>query len=310
MKTSVIIPTYNRPQDLKNCLESIVEQSRLPDEVIVIDDGDLDGMPCRKELEQKGIQCVFKKKSQKGLTRSRNLGVKIARGDIIIFFDDDVVLMPNYIQEIVKTYENGSDKDLGGVGGVEINLKRPDFLNYIEFLYNIMFLISPLQPGRITSSGFSEQGLTERVNPLKKIGKADTLSGSVFSFHKKVFSQFSFSEDYTHNYCQGEDKDFSVRVSRNFNLYIQPAAQLHHYRSPIERVSKYRRGRDVVLSAYRLFSRYVRRNKYEMMLFYYSFFGVFFKFTIRFLLTGKKGELERIKGFLNAFQVIRRNEFI
>jgi len=310
MKTSVIIPTYNRPQDLKNCLESIVEQFLLPDEVIVIDDGDLDDMPCRKELEQKGIQCVFKKKSQKGLTRSRNLGVKIARGDIIIFFDDDVVLTPDYIREIVKVYDSGVDNNLGGVGGVDLNLKAPGFLQYIEFFYNFVFLISPMHPGGVTLSGFSEQVLTARVNPFRKIGKADTLGGSVFSFDRKVFKQFLFSEDYTHNYCQGEDKDFSLRVSQKYNLYIQPAAKLYHYPSPIERPEKYRQGRDIVLSAYRLFSRYIRRNKYETVLFYYSFFGYFLKFLIRFFISRKKDERERIKGFIDAFGMIRQNEFM
>ena len=310
MKTSVIIPTYNRPRDLERCLMSILRQSRRPDEVIVVDDGDLADMPCRKALEQTGIRCVFKKKSQKGLTRSRNLGIKSAGGDIILFFDDDVVLTPNYIREMATGYESGFDRDLGGVSGIDMNLKPPAFPQYIEFLYNVIFLISPVRPGGVTRSGFSEQVLTARVNPFRKIAGADTLGGSGFSFHKNVFSRFLFSEDYPDNHCQGEDKDFSLRVSRQYNLYIQPAARLYHYHSPIERPLKFKRGRDNILSAYRLFSRYIRCSKYEMVLFYYSFLGIFLKFSTRVFIVWEKGEIDRIKGLIDAFKIVRKNKVI
>ncbi len=86
MKSTLIIPTYNRPKELRECLSSIIDQIRRPDEVIVLDDGNLDEMPLKGDLEQKGVQCYFVKKIQKGLTRSRNLGVRMAKGDIIFFW--------------------------------------------------------------------------------------------------------------------------------------------------------------------------------------------------------------------------------
>jgi GT2 family glycosyltransferase len=311
MKSSVIIPTCNRPRELKRCLKSILEQTHLPDEIIVIDDGGLKDMPYRTDFEQRDVQCFLKKKAQKGLTRSRNLGIKMASGDIVMFLDDDVVLTTTYIHEIVNVYESGFDKELGGVGGVDLNYKNPGLLNLVEYIYNIIFLISPIHPGNVTMTGFSEQTLTAKAHPFKKIIKARVLSGGISSFHKKVFEQFLFSEDFINdNHCQGEDKDFTIRVSKVYHLYIQPKAQLYHFPCSIGRPSKYRRGREIILSAYRIFSRYVRHGNYSVWLFYYSFSGYFFKFFIRFLLTMKKDELERIKGFLDAFQVIRKNEII
>jgi glycosyltransferase involved in cell wall biosynthesis len=189
MKSSVIIPTCNRPRELKRCLKSILEQTHLPDEIVVIDDGGLKDMPYRTDFEQRDIQCKFKNKSQKGLTRSRNLGIKIASGDIVMFLDDDVVLTPTYIHEI----------------------------------YNIVFFISPIHPGNVTLTGFSEQTLTAKAHPFKKIIKARVLSGGISSFHKKVFEQFLFAEDFINDeHCQGEDKDFTIRVSNVYHLYIQP----------------------------------------------------------------------------------------
>jgi glycosyltransferase involved in cell wall biosynthesis len=310
LKASVIIPTCNRKQDLEKCLFSILEQSRLPDEIIVVDDGNLEDMPFREAFVEKGVQCIFKKKANKGLTKSRNVGVHLSCGDVIIFLDDDVVLTTDYVHEILKIYESGFDHKLGGVAGVEKLLKPIGFLDHIEFFYNIIFLISPLQAGGVTVSGFSEQGITTKVIPPQRLTRAETLRGAVFSFHKKVFSQFKFSEDYTHNYCQGEDKDFSIRVSKKYNLYIHPEAQLFHYNSPIERNSKYRRGREYILATYRLFSRYVRQKDYETIYFYYSFFGFALKFLIRYIISGREDEKDRMSGFIDAFHIVRKNRYL
>ncbi len=310
MKSTLIIPTYNRPKELRECLSSIIDQIRRPDEVIVLDDGNLDEMPLKGDLEQKGVQCYFVKKIQKGLTRSRNLGVRMAKGDIIFFLDDDVALKPDYFQKLFMIYESGKDADLGGVSGVQVVLKPAKPIHFIEFIYNILFLIAPVQPGGVTLSGFSEQNNMQRVNPFTKLAKTQTLGGSGFSFHKKVFRSFSFSEDYLDGHCQGEDKDFSFRVSKKFNLYVQPSAKLIHHFSIIERPASYYRGRDIILSAYRLFNQHIRRNRYEILLFYYSFTGVFIKFAVRYLLKRQAGESERLRGFMDALKIIRLKERI
>ena len=307
-KISVIIPTYNRPNELKHCLESIIKQTVLPEEIIVIDDGNLLEMPCRNELEKLGIRCIFQKKKKKGLTRSRNLGIRISSGEVVLFFDDDVVLSPSYIEEIKKVYESGFDLNLGGVGGVELNIPEPTIFTYIDFIYNVIFLITPLRPGHVTRSGFSEQLLVERILPIKHLTKVNILGGNKFSFRKKVFNDFYFSEDYEHNYCQGEDKDFTFRVSEEYNLYINPKAKLYHCHSPIERVNKYRRGRDYILSSYRIFTRHVRRNKIENIYFFYALFGVLIRKTFAAIIKWQGDEFARIKGIIDAFRFILKEE--
>lgn len=305
MKTSVIIPTYNRPGDLYKCLESIRRQSLLPDELIVVDDGNLDHLPFWEALKIAGVHCIYRQKQEKGLTRSRNLGVALSSGDILIFFDDDVVLTQDYIKEIKDTYERSPDPDIGGISGIDLNLAAPEWFRYVEFFYNVVWLISPLKSGGVTASGFSEQVLAMRVNPCRHIEKAQALGGALFSFHKKVFDFFSFSEDYDHNYCQGEDKDFSYRVSKRFNLYIQPRAKLYHFLSPVERMAKYRRGRDLIFSAFRLFDRYVKRYPGQILLFYYSVLGYFIKFgVIAAMRKSESGERDRLRGIKDAAWMI------
>lgn len=307
MDVSVVIPTYNRPQDLKKCLQSILYQTVLPKEIIVIDDGELKECPYRQDFEKKGVQYIFRQKKDKGLTRSRNLGVRIASEEIVAFFDDDVILEPDYIEEIKRVYDSNFDPHLGGISGIVLNVAKPTIFTYLEYFYNILFLISPVRPGGVTWSGFSEQILIDRTFPPKQLTKADILGGCLFSFHRKVFHDFMFSEEYEHNYCQGEDKDFSMRVSTKYNLYINPKAKLYHFESPIERVNKYRRGRDYILSVYNIFYKYKKRNIYEFIFFFFSFYANLLKKSIAAFLKMDISEKDRIKGMIDASRIIMKS---
>jgi len=100
LRTSVIIPTYNRPDDLEKCVESIIIQTVRPDELIIVDDGDLQKQPLQQSCEEAGIGYIYFRKDKPGLTASRNAGIKLAGGDIVFFFDDDVVLFPDYVEQI------------------------------------------------------------------------------------------------------------------------------------------------------------------------------------------------------------------
>lgn len=308
MRLTVIVPTYNRPEELAACLGSIACQTRPPEELLVVDDGDLDDMPHRELLKKKNIRCVLLKKKEKGLTRSRNLGVQHASGEVIFFFDDDVVLEPDYLERMEKLYEAKADSNLGGIGGVDLNTPKPSPMTYIEYLYNVFFLISPPRSGRLTPAGFSEQLPPERVFPDRSVRQVKILGGCLFSFHRKVFDHFAFAEDYPHPYCQGEDKDFCLRVSQKFSLYINPDAKLYHNQSPVMRVDKYRRGRDYILSNYRHFNLYRRKNKIQGLLFLYASAGYLLKKILAALMKGESDERQRVKGIFQAITWIVRRE--
>ncbi len=123
LRVSVIIPTYHRPAELTMALRSILAQSRMPDELIVVDDGDLPELPLRAELETTGLVCRFLRKDKPGLTESRNLGIARSRGDVILFVDDDVELLPDYVQQVAAVYERDVGGEIDGVGGVILNHK-------------------------------------------------------------------------------------------------------------------------------------------------------------------------------------------
>ncbi len=99
---SIIIPTFNR----KDCLFNLLKQlSQYHCEVIVIDDLSTDGT--EKMIKRRFTNIVYKKSLGKGQGYARQLGVKIASGDIIGVFDDDIILGKNFLRPIEKDFKEG-----------------------------------------------------------------------------------------------------------------------------------------------------------------------------------------------------------
>ena len=125
MKISVIIGTKDREESLKETLASLCRQGRRPDEILLIDDGNLKESDWRSWSVSQRAPLQYFKKEKAGLTVSRNLGVKKTHGDILLFLDDDVILEPDYLQLILDIYERDPEKTIGGVGGVLLVKKSP-----------------------------------------------------------------------------------------------------------------------------------------------------------------------------------------
>ena len=94
MQTSVVIPTYNRANDLQTVIHSIMIQTELPNEVIIVDDSSNENvknmcMELRDILKEKNIDLTYvRNKKERSLTVARNIGAEYCTGDIILFLDD------------------------------------------------------------------------------------------------------------------------------------------------------------------------------------------------------------------------------
>lgn len=103
MKVSLIISTYNRPDALRLCLLSVLAQKRLPDEIIVGDDGS--GAPTRELIRSmqklSPVPLIHVWHEDKGfrLAAMRNKSVARAKGDYIVEIDGDLILHPNFIKD-------------------------------------------------------------------------------------------------------------------------------------------------------------------------------------------------------------------
>ncbi len=107
LKLSVVISTYNRREALlSQCLPAILHQDLPADqyEVIVIVDGSTDGTgPALRELRPACALRILEQPNS-GLSRARNTGIQMARGELVMFIDDDIVCRPDVIRRHVEAH--------------------------------------------------------------------------------------------------------------------------------------------------------------------------------------------------------------
>ncbi len=303
---SLIIPTYNRPYDLENCLRSILSQTQRPEELIVVDDGNLESVPLWDELEHAGISCHYVRKDKPGLTESRNLGVSLATQDILFFLDDDVILENEYLAEIMKAYSNDPDNNVGGVGGAITNKPQLTFIRKARRMWNIPFLVCGFNEGKVLPSGFGTDFGTTPY-PLMKTTEVDFLDGGVSSYRREIFNEFVFTDAYR-KFGFGEDKDFSYRVSRKYRLLFTPKARLVHLESSTMRPDKRTWGRKFIIGRWLFFRDFLQKNSWSKMFFAWAVFGYLLDRTVIASLKLSKEEWRRVLGILDAINLLLRGK--
>lgn len=100
---SIIIPTYNDNNALKDCLQAIADSDTQPAEVIVVDDASTP--PARAIVESCGYRYV-RLDTNSGQATARNIGAEIASGELLLFIDSDVVIRRDTLQKIECAYHN------------------------------------------------------------------------------------------------------------------------------------------------------------------------------------------------------------
>ncbi|OGL66495.1 hypothetical protein A2856_02270 [Candidatus Uhrbacteria bacterium RIFCSPHIGHO2_01_FULL_63_20] len=104
-RLSVIIPTYQHAATLPECLESVLTQTRKPDEVIVVDDGSVDGTPMVLEpFRARGVQVI--RTENHGSNQARNTGFKASSGQLVMFCDADALLRPDTLEHFEQALEH------------------------------------------------------------------------------------------------------------------------------------------------------------------------------------------------------------
>lgn len=105
-KVSVIIPIYNAEDFLVSCIASILTQTLIDFEVLLIDDGSSDhsAFICQQFMQQDARVTVINKENE-GVSATRNLGLKLAKGKYIAFLDADDILIEEALEMLVHTME-------------------------------------------------------------------------------------------------------------------------------------------------------------------------------------------------------------
>jgi GT2 family glycosyltransferase len=274
---SVVIPTKGRIREVCLCIKSILNQSFLPDEILVIDSSEKPtlGRILKEKFHSKKTEIKYIH-LRASLTAARNFAIDNSLGDIIFFFDDDVVLDRDYIKEVMKIFRSDEDEIVGGVTGRIINVKRFD--KSLRNFFRRLFFLGYFGDGKVLPSGNPTS-----VQGLNKITETNFLHGCSAAYRKKVFKHFRFDEKLgkLSGYCYMEDVDFSYRVSQRYKLIYTPFAKLEHLKSLSSRINIILANRQYIVNYFYLFRKNVPKHFLNVVAFYVSVFGLILRSLFR-----------------------------
>ncbi|WP_339922416.1 glycosyltransferase [uncultured Cyclobacterium sp.] len=213
MRFSVIIPVYNRPEELQNLLESLSLQTFSDFEVVIIEDGSEQSSKAIIGEFQESINLNYHFQENTGQGFARNKGIALAKGDYFVFFDSDCVIPADYLKILDAAIEerkldaHGGPDDAGEsfsswqkamnfsmtayltTGGIRGKMKKP--AKYQARGYNMGFSREVYQ--RV--GGFIHPNMAEDIElsiRIKKAGFKLELVREAFVYHhrKNDFSSF------------------------------------------------------------------------------------------------------------------------
>jgi GT2 family glycosyltransferase len=123
VRVSLIIVNFNGVEYLRHCLDSIEAQLKLPDEVIVVDNGSSDHS-CELVRRQFPWIQVIETGENLGFSAGNNVGIRSSTGDIIILLNNDTVASPGFVEAITLPF--AENPDLSSVSGVMVFHHAPD----------------------------------------------------------------------------------------------------------------------------------------------------------------------------------------
>ena len=203
-------------------LESLNAQTRWPDRVVVVDGG----RDSVKDVVMgyPGLNPICLKTSKPSAAGQRNIGLAAVEDDIayVGFLDDDVVLDPGAIENMIAFWNKASDR----IGGVALNMTNHPPLGgpflKTSRLAEILGLYSS-RKGVVMRSGFQTM-----IGPVQVVTHADWLPTTGVVWRKRVFESFRFDEWFD-GYSYLEDLDFSYRVGKEFSLVVIPGSSYGHF---------------------------------------------------------------------------------
>ncbi|MDQ6781486.1 MAG: glycosyltransferase [Candidatus Eremiobacteraeota bacterium] len=215
---AIAIASRNRQDDIVACIRSILARPSAPDEIIVIDQSTpryvLPNLPNLRHVYAPHLS---------GLTAARNRAIAEATSDVVLFLDDDVLLLTDCVAELLNAFSRRPD-----AAGLQCQVEMP---------------YTPSRISRLMAAVF-EHGFFNASPVLKPTGvQLRRVWGCAMAFRKDVLRAEAFDEHLV-GYGLGEDWEYSIRARRHGMLWLAPGAKVAHNKTALNRFQFNRMLRD------------------------------------------------------------------
>ena len=203
---SIIIPVYNRPDEVDELLESLSKQTYQDFEILLIEDGSSEKCDLVAQNYNNVLNIRYYYKDNSGRSETRNYGMEKAEGEYFVFFDSDCVIPPFYFEKIKKTLDENYTDSYGGPDKADKSFN--DLQKAISFS-----MTSFLTTGGIRGS--------KGVKMEKFVPRTFNMG-----FSKEVYETVGGFKD-----MFGEDIDLSLRIRNNgYTCQLISDAYVYHKR--------------------------------------------------------------------------------
>ena len=206
MRYSVIVPVYNRSDEVDELLQSLMQQTYTDFEVIIVEDGS--AVPCKDVVDKyaASMNIRYYLKSNSGPGQSRNYGTEKSHGEYLIILDSDCILPPDYFKAVEEELTNEPADAFGGPDRAHESFT--DTQKAINYSMTSFFTTGGIRGGKKKMDKFYPRSFNMGIRA--EVYKA--LGG---------FSDMRF----------GEDIDFSIRIFKGgYSCRLFPGAWVWHKR--------------------------------------------------------------------------------
>lgn len=194
---SIIIPSYNSAKTIAETIKSLLNQNYREKYEIIIVDSSKDETP---DIVSKFPVRLIKQKSI-GPAAARNLGVKNAKGEIIVFIDADCIAPKNWLKNLLKPF---SDKSIVAVAGTYRTKNKDSII-----------------------ARFTGYEIEQRHEKMSKFDNINFVGTYNCAYRKKIFLKFGGFDE---KFVQAEDPELSFRISeKDYIIKFQPSVYVYHY---------------------------------------------------------------------------------
>ena len=206
LKFSVIVPVYNRPDELQELLDSLEQQQRPPDEIVIVEDGSTESAKAVADSFADRLPIRYVEKENGGQGFARNFGYEKATGDYLVVFDSDCIIPVDYFVQVEEFLKQNPVDAFGGPDSA-----HPDFTV-------IQKAISQSMTSVLTTGGI--RGRKKHVGEYHPRSFNMGISRRVFEETKGYKIPF-----------MGEDLEFSTRIiKQGYRTALIPYAFVYHKR--------------------------------------------------------------------------------
>lgn len=222
---SIIIVNYNTTALTRACIQSVIQFTSIPIEIILIDNGSVDRSIEQLTGEFQALKLILNHEN-KGFGAANNLGIKQAKANYAFLLNSDTLLVSDAVGKFLKFMEDPNHQHIACCGGSLVSPAGTPQIAYGNFP-SLAEVFASLGPGIVYKNYYKKQ-LSSGVKVYKsKPHRVDYISGADFFVRKSVLKEVGlFDEDF---FLYFEETELAFRIqNKGYVSFVLPDVQIIH----------------------------------------------------------------------------------